>query len=104
MGPGGEGAGVFSAAVPALRGVRGCPRVQLGGHGLPRDFGRTFFLGLTNFYDDFVVVERLALADSAQEAFEGFFELIGWMLKPLPGFAQRFEPLGVVVDLADAVG
>ena len=63
-----------------------------------------FYLGLTNFYDDFVVVERLALADSAQEVFEGIFELIGWTLKPLPGFAQRFEPLGVVVDLADAVG
>ena len=40
-----------------------------------------FLLGLTNFYDDYVVIERLALADSAQEVFEGVFKILGWALK-----------------------
>ena len=63
----------------------------------------TLKIGCTNFYDDFVVVERRRLAASADEAVEDFFQLLGWTLKDLPGFAPVFSPLGgtIVLDKAE---
>ena len=63
---------------------------------------RSLLIGSTGFYDDFTIIERGRLAQSATESVEAFFGLLGWPLKPLPGFSQKPEPLGAVVDLTSA--
>ena len=61
-----------------------------------------FRVGATNFYDDFCVLERARLVESADEATAGFFGLLGWRLKDTPGFSAQPAPLGAVLDLERA--
>ena len=59
-----------------------------------------FVIGVTNFYDDFTVLEVESLASNAKWCIEGAFGLLGWSLKELPDFSTTAEPLGAVLDLA----
>lgn len=61
-----------------------------------------FFIGATNYYDDFTVLERAELAASAADTVEEFFRLLGWDLKDLPDFSATPAPLGAVFDLSSA--
>ena len=65
-------------------------------------FVAVFKIGATNFYDDFDVIETADLADSAKDVMDSMFDLLGWKVKALPGFDVESEPLGAVLDLADA--
>ena len=55
--------------------------------GLKAILVNAFFIASTSFYDDFNVLEVEALAADAQLHIERFFELLGWRLKALDGFA-----------------
>ena len=61
-----------------------------------------FMVGATHFYDDFTVLERRGLIESIDEVITAFFALLGWELKPLPGFSSTPEPLGAILDLRSA--
>ena len=61
-----------------------------------------FRVGATAFYDDYTVLEASGLCESTTATVEGFFSLIGWPLKELPGFAPVFSPLGARFDLEQA--
>ena len=61
-----------------------------------------FRIGSTNLYDDFCVLERPRLLESADEATAGFFDLLGWRLKDTPNFSAEPAPLGAVLDLSRA--
>ena len=70
--------------------------------GLCRILNVLFKIGCTNFYDDFTVVEASTLAASAETTVEEVFRMLGWQLKPLPGFSARPTPLGAVIGLERA--
>ena len=66
---------------------------------------RLFRLVVTNFFDVFTQIEVEPLCNSAQKTFEDLMSLLGWEVaqeekkrKPLQ---EKFEPLGVVIDLAE---
>ena len=61
-----------------------------------------FELNVTNFYDDYFMLEPTSLVSSARETMEGVMQLLGWSLKPLHDFSSRPEPLGSVVDLSSS--
>ena len=60
-------------------------------------------LVVVEFFDDFTQLESPATAQSAQDALESLFDLLGWELamseeKRAP-FCEKFTALGVAVDL-----
>ena len=59
-----------------------------------------FAVALTNFYDDFTIVEVEALASNARDVVEEMLGLMGWRLKQLDDFAVETSPLGAVLDLS----
>eukprot|EP00971_Amphidinium_carterae_P082927 1640633-Amphidinium_carterae.1 len=65
-------------------------------------------LGLvaSTFFDDAVVVDDLALGESAQSTLEGLCEVLGWEISLKPAkrkvMATIVEALGVVIDLTPA--
>ena len=61
---------------------------------------QTFAIAVTNFYDDYTVIELEALAANAKEIVDQVFTLLGWNLKELPDFAAESSPLGAVLDLS----
>ena len=58
-----------------------------------------FTVALTNFYDDFTIIEIESLARNARDVVEEVFSLLGWRLKELPDFAAESSPLGAVLNL-----
>ena len=58
-----------------------------------------FSVALTNFYDDFTILEVEVLATNAREVVEQVFHLLGWRLKELPDLSSETSPLGAVLNL-----
>ena len=54
---------------------------------------------MTNFYDDFTIIEVEALAANARDTVEEILALLGWRLKELADFASEASPLGAVLNL-----
>ena len=66
---------------------------------------RLFRLVVTNFFDDFTQIEVEPPCKSAQKTLEDLMSLLGWGVaqeeKKRKPFQEKFEPLGVVRDLAE---
>jgi len=58
----------------------------------------------TNFFDDFITLERSEESASVEVVTKQFFRLLGWAVsegeKDLP-FSEKFKALGIEIDLAD---
>jgi len=63
---------------------------------------RLFKICSSHFYDDYTVLEVAPLTASATETVEGYFDLLGWELKPLDPFSATPAPLGAILDLTCA--
>ena len=63
-----------------------------------------FLICVAHYFDDFSVIELDCLTDSAEVTVQGVFDLLGWPLKALGGFAPTFHPLGVTVSFDGVVG
>ena len=63
---------------------------------------RMLRIGATGFYDDFTILEVDRLTESTDACITELFSILGWNLKPLPGFSSTFSPLGAVVELDGA--
>ena len=50
---------------------------------------KLLYIGASNFYDDFTIIERARLAAHTTRIVDRFFSLLGWQTKDMPPFAPR---------------
>ena len=62
----------------------------------------SFILLATKYFDDYSVLELAVLREETQRIVDGIMELLGWETKGHAEFCDTFEPLGVIVSLAEA--
>ena len=63
---------------------------------------RLLHVSVTNFYDDYTVVEAEPLVADTGAAVDALFGLLGWCLKETPELSEAPEVLGAVLDLSKA--
>ena len=64
-----------------------------------RRYWSIFWVGTTNYYDDFTVFEVDSLIDLCTFVAHAFCSLLGWECNDLLGFVLLPDPLGAVLDL-----
>ena len=63
-----------------------------------------FGIVCTHFVYDFPVLGLDGLSEHSQRGVDKFFDILGWRNKEQLPFSSQFEPLGVRIDLGDALG
>ena len=63
---------------------------------------KALYVGASNFYDDFTIIERARLASHTTQVVDRFFALLGWTTKEMPPFAPTAGCLGAVLDVTRA--